>query len=62
MQARGRNDVKPSVGQVVTSHQFEWVEVSSISVDVLTCVNLGFYKPLIGDTEKALIFLKNNRI
>jgi hypothetical protein len=41
MQAHVRNDVKPSVGQVVISDWLEYAVVSSISVDVIKSVTLG---------------------
>jgi hypothetical protein len=53
-----RNDVKQSVGLVVTSNWVEKVDVSSISHLVKACAILSTYKPPFGDTEKVLIFFK----
>jgi hypothetical protein len=57
MQPHVRNDVKQSVGLVVTSDWVEKIDVRSIRLSVVSCVNLGCYKPLSGETEKALIFV-----
>jgi hypothetical protein len=57
MQAHEGNDVKQSVGLVVTLDWVEKVSVSSIRLSDVTCLNLGCYKPSFGDTEKALIFV-----
>jgi hypothetical protein len=57
IQAHVRNDVKQFVGLVVILDRLEKVHISSISHSVITCVNLGMYKPSFGDTEKTFIFV-----
>jgi hypothetical protein len=59
MQTHIRNDVKPSVGRVVTLDWLNWVDVSSNSVDVVTSVNLGCYKPLFGNFGVVLYLYLN---
>jgi hypothetical protein len=56
MEAHVRNDVKPSVGRVVTSHWFESVDVSLISVEVVPCDKLGSYKPTFIDLDNSILF------
>jgi hypothetical protein len=59
IEAHVRNDVKQSVGLVVTS---DWVGQGgrgSIRLPVVClCVNLCYYKPSFGDTEKVSFLFK----
>jgi hypothetical protein len=57
MQPHVRNDVKQSVGLVVTLDWLGKTDCTSSRLSVEACVNLGCYKPPFGDTEKALIFV-----
>jgi hypothetical protein len=50
MQAHVRNDVKPSVGRVVTLDWMEWVDVSSIAVYVVIMSDLDCQNSSYGDT------------
>jgi hypothetical protein len=56
MQAHVRNDVKPSVGQVVALDRLECVDVSSISLLVGGCINLDWYECAF-DTQRDSSFL-----
>jgi hypothetical protein len=58
MQPHVRNDVKPSIGRVVTSDWLDF-DVGSISTVVEACVCEGCDNACFGDTEKALIFVLN---
>jgi hypothetical protein len=51
-----RNDVKPSIGWVVTSHWLQYMDVSSISAVVASCVSFGCYK-LFFDCSECLVYL-----
>jgi hypothetical protein len=60
MQAVIRNDVKPSVGRVVTSGWLYQTDVSSISATIITIVRLGCFKPVFDAWRylaQILIFL-----
>ena len=56
MKAHVRNDVKQSVGLVVTSYWLELSDVSSIPVRSETCVNLDRYKPSFGSSKFFMYF------
>jgi hypothetical protein len=56
MQAHVRNDVKQVVGLVVTSYWVEKVDVGSISGDIVSCVNMDWYKCSF-DTQSGTSFL-----
>jgi hypothetical protein len=56
MQAHVINDVKQAAGLVVALYWVEKIHVGSISSDVVTCVNLYWYKCSF-DTQTDTSFL-----
>jgi hypothetical protein len=57
MQAHVRSDVMRSYAISGLFNWLEYIDRGSIRPLVFPCVNLGCYKPLIGNTEKDLIFV-----